>query len=69
VTLLIVAAAVVAYLFVVAFVMTLLMAGKRADADLERARRALGRRGARWDDRGVAEEDPPEEITVRRRAG
>jgi hypothetical protein len=71
VSLLTIAAVVVAYLCFVAFVMALLAAAKRGDKELERAHRALGRRRRRWDDRHVVEEEDRSEeiVTISRRGG
>ena len=69
-SLLAVAAVVVAYLCIVAFVMTLLASAKRADTEIENDYRRLLRQRARLDDRRMAEEEErPAEISVRRRAG
>lgn len=68
--LVVVAALVLAYVCVVAFVMTLLVAAKRSDADIEAAHRTMRRRDAGRDDRDKAEkEEQPAEIAGRRRAG
>ena len=69
-SLLVIAVAVVAYLCVVAFVMSLLVAAKRAEMDLQDDYRRLRRRRATWEDRRMAgEEERPAEISVHRRAG
>jgi hypothetical protein len=69
-SLLAVAAVVVAYLCLVAFVMTLFVSATRADTEIERDHRSLGRRDVTWDDRHMGgEEERPADISVRRRAG
>ena len=70
-SMLVVAALVLAYLCVVAFVMAMLAAASRADAAIDRAFRALCQSDARWDDRRMAEEgeEPSAEMSAHRRAG
>ena len=69
-TLLVIAAVALGYLCIVVLVMSLLVSAKRADTAVESDRRRRGRWQATWDDRHVAEEEePPAEISVRRRAG
>ena len=65
-----VVAVAVAYLCIVAFVLSLLASAKRTDAALENEHRRLHRRRESTDDRHtVGEEDPLAENAVRRRAG
>ena len=68
-SLLAIAALVLAYLCIVAFVIAMLASAKRADADMKTAYRALRRSNAGWGDRRMTEEEPPAEISAHRRAG
>jgi len=68
-SLLAIAAVALAYLCIVAFVMALLVAAKRADTELENDYRTLRRRRGRRGDRHMDEEEERiPEISVRRRA-
>jgi hypothetical protein len=69
--LVLVAAAVLGYLIFVAFVLTLLVAAKRADEASEREHRVLKRamRRARVPRQSATEDDPDGGIAVRRIAG
>ena len=65
-----IAAVVLAYLCIVFLVMTLLASAKRADTEIENGYRTLLRQRARVSDRRVGEEEErPVEVSVRRRPG